>query len=129
MPSLSHHVELALHADDTTIIATSRKPTLFFSHLESYLNDFERWLSEWKITINVSKSTSIIFASISNTPRGTKPVVRHNLLSGGDPRYTTQLVASHLKRQVRLVPLNRKVDLSLRNGVLLYMQLIRPTMD
>jgi len=38
MPSPSHHVELALYADDTANIATSRKPTLFVSYLESYLN-------------------------------------------------------------------------------------------
>ena len=61
MPSLLHHIELALHADDTAIIATSRKPTLLVSYLESYLSDLQQWLSEWKIAINVSKSTAIIF--------------------------------------------------------------------
>jgi hypothetical protein len=35
IPSHSHHVELALYADDTAIIATSRKPTLLVSYLES----------------------------------------------------------------------------------------------
>jgi len=35
MPSPSHHVELALYADDTAMIATSRKPTLLVSYLES----------------------------------------------------------------------------------------------
>ena len=40
MPTPSHHVELALYADDTLIIAT------LHSYLESYLNDFQRWLSE-----------------------------------------------------------------------------------
>ena len=34
MPSPSHHVELALYADDTAIIATSRRPTLLVSYLE-----------------------------------------------------------------------------------------------
>jgi hypothetical protein len=62
MPSPSHHVALALYADDTVIIATSRKPTLLVSYLESYLSDLQRWLSEWRIAINVSKSTAIIFA-------------------------------------------------------------------
>jgi len=56
MPSTSHHVQLALYADDT-----SRKPTLFVRYLESYLNDFQRWLGEWRIAI-MSKSISIIFA-------------------------------------------------------------------
>jgi len=31
MPSPSHHVKLALCANDTAIIATSRKPTLLVS--------------------------------------------------------------------------------------------------
>jgi hypothetical protein len=60
MPSPSHHVELAIHADDTAIIATSRNPTLLVSYLESYLNDPQRWLSEWKIAINVTKVSAII---------------------------------------------------------------------
>jgi len=46
MPSPSHHFELALYMDDTAIIATSHKPTLLISYLESYLNDLQRWLSE-----------------------------------------------------------------------------------
>jgi hypothetical protein len=58
----SHHVELALYADDTAVIATSRKPTLLVSYLESYLNDLQRWLSEWRIAINVSKSSAMKFA-------------------------------------------------------------------
>jgi len=62
MPTPSHHVEFALYADNTAVIATSRKPTLLVSYLESYLNDLQRWLSEWRIAINVSKSTAIIFA-------------------------------------------------------------------
>jgi hypothetical protein len=62
MPSPSHHVELALYVDDTAIIATSHKPTLLVSYLESYLNDLQWWLTEWRIAINVSKSTAIIFA-------------------------------------------------------------------
>ena len=46
MPSPSHHVELALYADDTAIIATSRKPTLFDSLLQSYFNEHQLRLSE-----------------------------------------------------------------------------------
>ena len=62
MPSPSHHVELALYADNTAIIATSRKPTLLVCYLESYLNDLQRWMSGWRIAINMSKSTTMIFA-------------------------------------------------------------------
>ena len=62
MPKPSHHVELALYADDTAIIATSRTPVLLVSYLQSYLSHLERWLTEWRIAINVSKSSAIIFA-------------------------------------------------------------------
>jgi hypothetical protein len=41
MPSSSHHVELNLYADVTAIIATSRKPALVVSYVESYLNDLQ----------------------------------------------------------------------------------------
>ena len=62
IPSPSHHVELGFYADDTAIIATSSKPKLLVSYLESYLNESQRCLSEWQIAINVSKKTAINFA-------------------------------------------------------------------
>jgi hypothetical protein len=62
MPSPSHHVELALYADDTAIIAMSRKPTLLVSYMLSYINDLQRLLSEWIIDMNVPKRTAIFFA-------------------------------------------------------------------
>jgi hypothetical protein len=37
----SHHVELALYADDTAVIASSSKPTLLASYLESYLSELK----------------------------------------------------------------------------------------
>jgi hypothetical protein len=53
MPSPSHHIELALYADDTAVMTTSGKPTLLVRYLESYLIDLQRWMSEWIMTINV----------------------------------------------------------------------------
>jgi len=61
LPPPSHHVELALYADDTAIIATFLKPTLLVSYLDLYLNDLQQWLSDCGIAINVSKGTAIIF--------------------------------------------------------------------
>jgi hypothetical protein len=40
IPFPSRHVELALYADDTAVMATSRKPALLVSYLESYLAEF-----------------------------------------------------------------------------------------
>jgi hypothetical protein len=61
-PPPSRHFELALYADDTAVIATFRQPVLLIKYLETYLCDLERWLSEWRITINVSKSSTMLFA-------------------------------------------------------------------
>jgi len=141
--SPSHHVELALYADDMAIIATSRKPTLLVSYLESYLNNLQRSLSEWRIAINVSKSTAIIFARAGRRFIQPRPITLF-----GEPIQwidTTRFVGVTLdirltwsphidqvrKRAVQrmgmLGPLlNRKSDLSARSGVLVYKQLIRP---
>jgi hypothetical protein len=146
MPSPSHHVELALYADDTVIIATSRKPTLLFSYLEAYLKDLQRWLNEWRIAINVCKSTAIILARAGRRFIQPRPVTLfgETIQWVETTRYLgvtldTRLTWSPHIDQVRkksaqrigmLCPLlNRKSDLSIRNGVLLYKQLIRPMMD
>jgi len=140
-----HYVEVALYADDTTIIATSRKPTLLVCYLESYLDDLQRWLIEYRIAINVSKSTAIILA-----PAGRSFVQPRPVTPFGEPiewvditcylgvTLDTRLTWSPHIDQVRkrtvqrmgmLGPLlNRKSDLFVRNGALLYKQLIRPLM-
>ena len=146
MPPPSLYVELALYAYDTAIIATSRKPTLLVSYLESYLDKFQRWLSEWRISMNVSKSTAIIFSRAGRRFIQPRPVTlfAEPIEWVETTRYLgltleTRITWSPYIDQVRkrtarrlgmLVPLlHRNSDLSVRNGVLLYKQLIRPMMD
>jgi hypothetical protein len=137
---------LALYAIDTAVIATSHKPTLLFSYLDSYLSDLQRWLSEWRIAINVPKSSAIIFAR-ANThfiqPRPVtlfgKPIkwVDTNRYLGVtlDKRLTwsphiEQVSRRTAQRMGLLGPLlKRRNELSVMNGVLLYNQLLRPLMD
>jgi len=137
---------LALSAEDTAIIATSRKPTLLVSYLESYLNDLQRWLSDWRIAINVTKSTAINFARAGRRFIQPRPLTLFGKLIEwvdttrylGVTLYTRLTWSPHIdqvrrrtaQRMGMLGPLlNRKSDLSFRNGVLLYKQLIRPLMD
>ena len=134
---------MALYADDTAITAAFRKPTLFVSYLELYLNDLQRWSSEWRIVINVSKSTAIILVHVGRRFIQLQPVTLF-----GEPikwvdttRYLvvtldTRLTWSPHIDQVRKRAtqrmgmlghlLNRKSDLSVMNGILLYKELIRP---
>jgi len=137
MPPHWHHVELALYADDTAIIATSRKPTLLVSYLESYLNYLQRWLSDWRITINVTKSNAIIFARVGRRSIQPRPLTlfvepiewvdtTRYLGVTLDTRLTwsphiDQFRRRSAQRMGMLCPLlNRKRVLSVRNGVLLY---------
>jgi hypothetical protein len=146
MPLPSHHVEVAIYADDTAIIATSRKPTLLVSYLECYLNDLQRCLSEWRISINVSKSSAIIFVCIGGRFLQPRPVtlfgkpiqwVETKCYRGValDKRLTwlphIDQVRKKIAQRMRMLGplLNRKSDLSVRKEVLLYKQLICPKMD
>ena len=52
-------VELALYADDTAVLVTSHHPALLVKYLETYLSDLERWLSEWRMAINIWKISTI----------------------------------------------------------------------
>jgi hypothetical protein len=146
MPSPLHHVELALYEDDTAIIATSRKATLLVRYLEPYLNDLQRWMSERRIAINVSKRTAIIFARAGRRFIQPRPVTLF-----GEPIQwvdTTRYVGVTLDKRLTWSPhidqirkktaqrmgmlgllLNRKSDLSVRKGVPLYKQFIRPMTD
>jgi hypothetical protein len=142
----TRHVELALYADDTSVIATSSQPALLVKYLDTYLSDLERWLSEWGIAINVSKCSAMLFAmTVRRIP---KP---RSVQFFGEPiewvddarylevtldkrltwsKHIDQVRKKAAQRLGALGPLlNRISGLSIRNGVLLYKQLIRPMMD
>jgi hypothetical protein len=101
---------------------------------------------EWRTAINVSKSSAINFARAGRRIIQPRPVTLFGEKIGGDgaPRYfgvtrDTRLVFSPHIDQVRKraaqwfemlgTLLNRKSDLSVRNGFLLYKQLIRHLLE
>ena len=96
------HVVLAIYADQTTIITMSRKPKVLVSYLETYLINLQRWLMEWRIDINVSKSSAIIFGRAGRRFIQPRPVTIfwESIKSVDSTRYLgetlekTQLVAS-----------------------------------
>jgi hypothetical protein len=133
IPTSSHHVELAQYADDTALVATSCSPSLLVGYLEACLGRLERWLWDWRIAINVSKSTSVLF--VKTVRRVQNPRAVQFLQWVETARYLevtldTQLSWSAHVNQVGknaaqrlgvLGPiLNRRSGLSVRNGVLLY---------
>jgi hypothetical protein len=144
IPVHSHHVELALYADDTAVIATSLKAALLVTYLEAYLSDLERWLRKWSIAINVSKSTAMLFTpSRIQNPRPVLLFLERIVWVDTDCYLGVTLdrrltLSSHFdqirkKASQRLGVLgsllNRRSGISIWNGIQLYRQLIGPMMD
>jgi hypothetical protein len=110
------------------------------------LSDLERWLREWRVAINASKSNAMLFAKDAWRVPRPRPV---QFL--GEPiewvdtaRYLGVTLDSSLTWRPNIVLvrkkasqllgvlgslLNRRSGLSIRNEVLLYKQPIRPMMD
>ena len=143
-PVPSRHVELALYAEHTAIIATSRTPALLVSYLESYFADLELWLRKWRITMNVSKSIAILFTRRRiQTPRPValfgEPIVlvetAQYLRVTLDKRLTWSIHIDQVRKRgsesvgVLGHLLNRRSSLSFRNGFLIFRDFIRPKMD
>jgi hypothetical protein len=74
MPAPSRHLELAQNADDTARVATSRSPLLLIGYLEAYLGRLELWRRDWRIVINVSKSTAVLFVKAARRIQKPRPV-------------------------------------------------------
>ena len=109
------------------------------------MSRLERWVSEWIIAINVSKSSAMLFAKTGwcFTELRTVQLFGQPIKLVNETRYLgvtldkrltwskhiDQLRKKAAQRLGILGPLlNRRSGLSIRNGVLLYKQLIRPMM-
>jgi hypothetical protein len=127
------------------LVVTFRSPSLLFGYLEAYLGRLERWLRDWRIVISVSKNTAVLFVKTAICMQNPQQCsFSESQYSGSKPRYLgvtldTQLTWSAHVNQVGkkatqrlgvLGPLlNRRSGLSVRSGVLLCIQLIRPTLN
>jgi hypothetical protein len=114
--------------------------------METYLSRLEHWLWNWRSAINVSQSTAVLF--VKTVRRIQKPRTVQFLGELIQWFETARYLGVNLDRQLTwaahtkqagrkaavmlgvLGPvINRRSCLSIRNGVLLYKQLIRLMMD
>jgi len=78
---------IALFADDTTIFTESRNIEAIIEKLQNHLNILSFWCKNWKISINPTKSASIMFSlyrnctpssfNFNNVPIPWKPTVKY----------------------------------------------------
>jgi hypothetical protein len=81
-------------------VATSRSPSLIVNYPEAYLYRLEQWLWDWRISINVSKSTALDNETHPKTQtnsvsRRVISVGRNGTIPRGDPWYSAYLVGAH----------------------------------
>lgn len=58
---------LALFADDTALLTTSRRPWVACDRLQRYLNTVLDYFNRWKLAINASKTEAILFTRQQNS--------------------------------------------------------------
>jgi hypothetical protein len=127
-------------------MATSSKSALLVRYLETLLSDLGRWLREWRNVINVSKSNAMLFAKAAWRIPRPRPVqfLGHPIECVDTACYLGVTLDSRLTWRPHIVQVRKKASqrlgvlgsllkrrrgLSIRSGVLLYKQLIRPMMD
>jgi hypothetical protein len=105
----------------------------------------ELWLRDWRIAINVSNSMAVLFARAARHIREPRPVqflgepkewveTAHYLGVALDTQLTWSAHVNQVRKKAAqrlgmLSSLLNRRGLSIRNGVLLYKQLIHSTMD
>jgi hypothetical protein len=116
IPVPSRHVELALNADDTAVIATFRKPELLVSYLKSYLADLELWLRKWMIAVNVTKSMAMLITRWQIQPPRPVAVFGEQIVWFDTARYLGVTLNKRLTRSTNIGQVRKKASQSL--GVL-----------
>lgn len=71
---------MALYADDTAILVTSRSVEIVERRLQEYLEILQEWYSKWRIKVNTEKSSAILF-----TKRRIRPTTDLTLFGANIP--------------------------------------------
>lgn len=127
-------------ADDTAVVASDNNPIQASRILQTELDNITRWLHQWRIKPNESKSVQVTFT----LRKGTCPCVTMNntpIPQSTDARYLgihlddkliwrkhifTKRLAAGLKLRSLNWMLNRKSKLSLENKIIIYKCILKP---
>ncbi|GFT28704.1 probable RNA-directed DNA polymerase from transposon X-element [Trichonephila clavipes] len=132
--------KINLYADDTAIHATYKKLSTISFAINKHLLHLQNFYDKWKISINVEKSTAIIFTKKHSLP---PPIIMYNkqIPWPQEAKYLGIIFDTHLtwkehihytrdkfrKIMFKLYPLiGRNSHLSIENKVLLYTAVMRP---
>lgn len=137
----SSNTEVALFADDSAIYSSSDKIENVIVNIQNHLDEIQKWAKKWKIVLNPTKSTAVIF-----TLR--RPKNYNNLKLNGqnitwspnikylgvildkkltwNPHISSKLQQGYQRLRILYPLINRQTSLSWKCSLLLYKQIIRP---
>lgn len=142
IPVNTGNSELALYADDAALLVQSRSVRLIEKNLQPALDTLCAWYTDWRISINSTKTTATFFTRRSNKIRAPKAnILGTELQWQTTSKYLGVVLDSrlswnpHIKATVSKVvgklaslrPLYRNTNISLEAKVRLYTTIIRPT--
>ena len=135
---------LHIFADDTLITGQSRQPILATRQVQKNLNQIEKWLEKWRLTINIDKCQAVLYTKRHSLYRRLPPELK---LNGQPINWNTEakylgvildqklLFKNHINwirarafgRLKTLYPmLNYRSHLNLKTALTLYKALLRP---
>lgn len=140
------HVMMGVYADDTALIAQSWHGLQACKYLQVALNSYESWCEDWRVKINVAKSSAVLFSK-RRTAKATSvsdlELFEETIPWTNEARYLgvtldktlswqaniTRLATKARSRLGILGPvLNRRSTLSIANGLTLYKSMVLPIM-
>ena len=133
----------AQFADDTAILAKSRRGDIAFEKQQHALYSVETWCEDWRVKINAQKSVSVLFRNHKvNTPYNTDlEIFNTNIQNRPNTKYLgvhldkklnfhehiKQSIAKATGASLSLNPImGRNSKMSLNNKVTLYKSMIKP---
>ena len=131
----------ALYADDTAIILASKEISNAIVKLTQYIPLLEKWCARWRISVNADKSALVKFSRSRTTTanihfQGTQvPNVNSTKYLGviidknlSYKEHITHAINKAKKSMGILSKITRSSSLTITNKLLLYRQVIRPTL-
>lgn len=134
---------LAVYADDTAILARSKKPELATRYLQVAVDRLEDWCSKWLIKVNPEKSSAILISRRRVNPSGHVQMFGEDIPWDSQVKYLGVVLDKrltfdqHLAHAIqkgkmvlsRLSPLlSRRSKMSIPNKLTIFKSIVRPTL-
>lgn len=135
------NTEVSLYADDSVVYSSSSDANIVTENIQNHLNIIKCWAKKWKIILNPSKSTAVLF-TLRRPKTPTTLVLNGDNISWSttikylgvtldkkltwNPHISSKLQQGYQRLKILYPLINRQTALSWNCSLLLYKQILRP---